>query len=101
MAKRLIPNMNKSVSFTYDSTKITLGPLLWNPYFECWIMGYTDSSGVSIKSIPVRAGTNILQNYNTKIPALFAINTTNLYSDPTINFDFDLYVIDGDDLEKT
>ena len=55
MAKRLTPEMNRSVSFTYNNTKITLGPFLWNPYFECWIMGYTDSSGVSIKSIPVRA----------------------------------------------
>ena len=100
MAKRLTPNMNKSVSFTYNSTKITLGPFLWNPYFECWVMGYADSSGLSIDSIPIRAGANILQNYNTKIPALFAINTTNIYSDPTINFDFDLFIVDNDDLEE-
>ena len=63
-------------------------------------MGYTDSSGISIDSIPIRAGANILQNYNTKIPALFAVNTVNLYSDPTINFDFDLFIIDDDDLEE-
>ena len=100
MAKRLTPEMNRSVSFTYNNTKITLGPFLWNPYFECWMMGYVDSSGMTIYGIPIRSGANIVQNYNTKISALFAVNKNNLYSDPTINFDFDLYVIDGDDLEE-
>lgn len=100
MAKSIEPSMNKSVSFIYNNTNITLGPFLWNPYFECWLMGYSDSLGNVAKSIPIRAGVNILQNYNTVIPALYAINIYNLESDPTINLDFKLYVIDSEDLEE-
>lgn len=99
MAKRLTPRINKGVSFNYNGTNITLGPFQWNPYFECWIMDYSDSQGNKANRIPVRAGANILQNYQTAVPAMYAVNTDNLYSDPTINFDFDLYIIDDDDLE--
>ena len=100
MAKQITPQMNKSITFTYNNTSITLGPFEWNPYSECWMMSYSDTKGNSIYRIPVRAGANILQNYNTAIPALFAINTNDIYSDPTINLDFSLYVIDSDDLEE-
>ena len=100
MAKRVSPQMNKGISFTYNSTSITLGPFQWNPYFECWVMDYVDTQGNKANRIPVRAGANIVQNYNTVLPAMYAINTNSLYSDPTINFDFDLYIIDTDDLEE-
>ena len=100
MAKRLVPDMNKGASFTYNNATITLGPFLWNPYFECWMMDYKDTFGNVANKIPIRAGANIMQNYNTVIPAMYAINKNNLYSDPTINFDFELYIIDSDDLEE-
>lgn len=99
MAKKLSPDMNKGASFTYNNTTITLGPIQWNPYFECWMMDYRDSLGNAANRIPIRAGVNILQNYQTVVPAMFAINKNNIYSDPTINFDFDLYIIDSDDEE--
>ena len=100
MAKRLAPKMNKGISFTYANTTITLGPFQWNPYFECWMMDYTDTQGNVVNRIPIRSGANIMQNYNTVIPAMYAINSNSLYSDPTINFDFELYIIDADDLEE-
>lgn len=98
MAFRIPFKINTSTEFSYGTVKVTLGPIRWNPYLECWMANYQDSSGKLFYNIPLRAGTNCVAGLSLAIPTLYAVNKYNVKSDPTINGDFYLFVIDESDI---
>lgn len=99
MAYKIPFEVNASTEFTYSTVKITLGPIRWNPYLECWMTNYKDTTGKSLLNIPLRAGTNCVAGLNLAIPTLMIMNKFNIKLDPTINGDFVLFIIDEKDVE--
>lgn len=100
MAYRIPFKINTSAEFSYGTLRVTLGPIRWNPYFECWMATYKDSAGALLYNIPLRAGVDCLLGMNVGLPSLFAINKYDMKSDPTINGDFYLFVIDKGDIPE-
>ena len=101
MAYRIPFKVNTSVEFDYKTLTITLGPIRWNPYFECWMATYSDTDGKKVYNLALRAGTNCVAGLSLGIPTLYVLNKYDMKSDPTINGDFYLFIVDEGDVEES
>lgn len=86
--------------FIYKGTEYTLGKVTYNSAFDCYVTSLQwrkDGVCKTVESLPLRGGTNLVQQYATNMPSFVAINIDKRNSDPTTPENLRLYIIDGFD----
>jgi len=72
---KIVPfSITKSVSFEFDGISVEMSALYVNKALNCYCFDLAWSSTDKIYGIPIRCGVNILQQYTTPLPNLYANN---------------------------
>lgn len=82
--------------FVYGGQDYRLGRVRFSEGLDCYVTSLHWRDGneyKQINSIPLQSGTNLLQQYDTKLPSLVAINIDNRDLDPTSNKNLRLFII--------
>lgn len=82
--------------FTYGGQDYWLDRVRFSEGLNCYVTSLRWRDGneyKQINSIPLQSGTNLLRQYDTKLPSLVAINIDNRDLDPTSNKNLRLFII--------
>lgn len=98
---KFIPfSSRKSISFEFDGVTVKTNPIYLNEHLNCYMMDLAWGARDKIFGIPIRCGINILQQYKTPLPNLYAFNHVNPGSDVTSLKQLTLFIIDKSVLER-
>ena len=98
--KRVPFSTVNDVSFVYNGITIRMSALYLNVALNCYMFDLAWSSTDKIYGIPVRCGTDLLSQYTTPIPNMYANNHAYPGSEITSWKQLDLIIIDETVLER-
>lgn len=93
-------DISQDVTFEYDGITIKMSALYLNEYLNCYMFDLAWGADNKIFGIPIRSGLDILEQYSTPLPNMYASNRV----DP--NFDVNsfrqlyMFIIDASVLER-
>ena len=82
--------------FSYNGQDYRLDRVRYSEAQQCYVTSLQWRDGNEYKridSIPLQSGTNLLQQYDTKLPSLVAINLDDRDNDATSNTNLRLFII--------
>jgi hypothetical protein len=91
---------SKDVSFEFAGVTVKMSALYLNEYLNCYMFDLAWGSTDKIYGIPVRCGLDILQQYKTPLPNMYASNTIFPGQEVTSWRQLFLFIIDESVLER-
>jgi len=67
-------SVKKDISFEYAGVSVQMSALYVNRYMNCYCFDLSWSSTDKIYGIPIRCGIDLLKQYSTPLPNLYANN---------------------------
>ena len=93
-------NMSKDVTFEFQGVTVKMSALYLNEYLNCYMFDLAWGSENKIYGIPIRCGVNILEQYTTPLPNMFASNRVAPGHEITSWRQLFMYIIDESVLER-
>ena len=93
-------NISKDVSFEFNGVTVKMSALYLNEYLNCYMFDLAWGSENKIYGIPIRCGVNILEQYTTPLPNMFASNRVAPGHEITSWRQLFMYIIDESVLER-
>ncbi|APD19725.1 putative minor baseplate protein [Pectobacterium phage PP101] len=98
---KFIPfSVRNAVSFEFNGVTVLLSALRYNEYSNCYMFDMSWSSTDIIYGIPIRAGIDILKQYKTPLPNMYASNRTFPSQEVLSWREMNLFLIDVSVLEN-
>ncbi len=98
--KKIPISVTKDISFQFNGLSISISALYLNTFLNCYCFDLAWSSTDKIYGIPLRCGVDILKQYSTPLPNLYANNHAYPGSEVTSWRNLDLIIIDESVLER-
>lgn len=93
-------SVEKDISFEYNGITIKMSALYLNSKLNCYMFDLSWSSTDKLYGIPIRCGLDMLQQFNTPLPNLYANNHSYPGLEITSWKQLDLIIIDESVLER-
>lgn len=93
-------DLTKDVSFEFQGVTVKMSALYLNEALNCYMFDLAWGSTNKIYGIPIRCGINILGQYYTPLPNMYAANLVFPGNEVTSYKQLYLYVIDVSVLER-
>lgn len=90
----------KDVSFEFGGVTVKMSALYLNEYLNCYMFDLAWGSDSKVYGIPIRCGLDILQQYTTPLPNMYASNTVYPGEEVTSWRQLYLFIIDESVLER-
>lgn len=87
-------SVTRDVSFEYNGITVKMSKLYVNSFMNCYCFDLAWSSTDKVSGIPVRAGVDILKQFSTPLPNLYAYNSTYPGEEISSYRDLTLMIID-------
>lgn len=106
---KLLPNgyvktvpfdISKDVSFEFQGVTVKMSALYLNEYLNCYMFDLAWGATDKIFGIPIRGGIDILKQYTTPLPNMYASNTVFPGKDVASWRQLFLFIIDESVLER-
>lgn len=98
---KIIPfDITKDVSFEYHGVTVKMSSLTLNEDLNCYMFDLAWGADSKIFGIPIRGGLDILRQYHTPLPNMYASNTEFPGQDVTSWRQLYMFVIDESVLER-
>lgn len=93
-------DVSKDVSFEFSGVTVKMSALYLNSYLNCYMFDLAWGATNKIFGIPVRCGIDILEQYSTPLPNMYATNTVFPGQEVASYKQLSLFVIDASVLER-
>lgn len=93
-------DISKDVSFEFNGVTVKMSALYLNEYLNCYMFDLAWGATNKIFGIPIRCGINILKQYKTPLPNMYAANTVFPGEEVTSYRQLYLFIIDESVLER-
>lgn len=98
---KYIPFSVKSAgTFEFNGVSVKMSALYLNEYLNCYMFDLAWGATDKIYGIPIRCGVDILHQYSTPLPNLYAFNTSVAGNEVTSWRALSLFIIDESVLER-
>lgn len=98
---KVVPfSVSKDIAFEFNGVTLKMSSLYLNRALNCYMFDLSWSSTDKIYGIPIRCGLNILEQFETPLPNLYANNHAYPGSEITSWQQLDLIIIDESVLER-
>lgn len=91
---------SKDISFEFKGVTVKMSAIYLNDYLNCYMFDLAWSSSTRICGIPIRCGVDILRQYKTPLPNMYASNKYHPGEDVSSWRQLQLFVIDESVLEN-
>lgn len=93
-------SVSKEISFEFQGVTVKMSAIYLNEYLNCYMFDLAWGATDKIFGIPIRCGIDILGQYTTPLPNMFANNTS--YPGVEIQSwrDLSLFIVDVSVLER-
>lgn len=90
----------RGTSFEFQGVTVAISNIRLNTFLNCYMFDLSWSSSDKIFGIPIRSGVNILEQYSTPLPNMYAYNTQSPGDEITSWRFMSLFLIDTSVLER-
>lgn len=98
---KLVPfSVKFKTSFEFNGVSVEISAIYYNEQANCYMFDLAWASDRKIYGIPIRCGINILKQYKTPLPNMYAYNTLSPTTEATSYKYLQLFVIDESVLER-
>lgn len=98
---KVIPfDISKDVTFEFGGVTVKMSALYLNEYFNCYMFDLAWGADSKVFGIPIRGGVDILSQYSTPLPNMYASNVVDTTKDVTSWRQLFMFVIDESVLER-
>jgi len=87
------------ITFEFNGVSVQMSALYLNEYLNCYMFDLSWSATDMIYGIPIKCGLDILEQYTTPLPNLYANNSSYPGADVDSWRDLSLFIIDVSVLE--
>ena len=93
-------NTKRDVSFEFNGVTVEMSALYLNEYLNCYMFDLAWGATDKIYGIPIKGGLDILEQYSTPLPNMYAANTVFSNQDVSSWRQLYLFIIDASVLER-
>ena len=93
-------SISKDVTFEFGGVTVKMSALYLNEYLNCYMFDLAWSAEDKVYGIPLRCGLDIIQQYTTPLPNMYATNTVFPGEEITSYKQLYLFIIDESVLER-
>lgn len=93
-------NIKRDVSFEFNGVTVEMSALYLNEYLNCYMFDLAWGATDKIYGIPIKGGLDILKQYSTPLPNMYAANTVFSNQDVSSWRQLYLFIIDASVLER-
>ena len=93
-------NTKRDVSFEFNGVTVEMSALYLNEYLNCYMFDLAWGATDKIYGIPIKGGLDILKQYSTQLPNMYAANTVSSNQDVSSWRQLYLFIIDASVLER-
>ena len=93
-------DISKDVSFEFNGVTVKMSALYLNEYLNCYMFDLAWGATDKIYGIPIKGGLDILKQYSTPLPNMYAANTVSSNQDVSSWRQLYLFIIDASVLER-
>lgn len=93
-------DIEKDVTFEFGGVTVKMSALYLNEYMNCYMFDLSWGATDVIYGIPIRSGIDILRQYKTPLPNMYATNTSFPTTDVTSWRQLYMFIIDESVLER-
>jgi len=91
---------SKEVSFEFNGVTVKMSALYYNSYLNCYMIDLAWGATDKIYGLPIRCGLDILKQFTTPLPNMYANNTSYPGTEIQSWRDLTLFIIDVSVLER-
>lgn len=93
-------DIKRDVSFEFNGITVKMSAIYLNEYLNCYMFDLAWGSTNKIYGIPIKGGLDILKQYSTPLPNMYAANTVFPNQDVSSWRQLYLFIIDESVLER-
>lgn len=93
-------SVSKDISFEFGGVTVKMSALYLNEYLNCYMFDLAWGADSKVFGIPVRGGVDLLSQYKTPLPNMYASNVINTEYDVTSWRQLFMFIIDESVLER-
>ena len=98
---KVVPyDISKDVTFEFSGVTVKMSALYLNEQFNCYMFDLAWGADSKIFGIPIRGGVDILKQYATPLPNMYASNTVNTTQDVKSWRQLFMFIVDESVLER-
>lgn len=98
--KKVPYSITKEVSFEFNGVTVKMSALYLNEALNCYMFDLSWGADAKIFGLPVKSGLNILKQFTTPLPNMYAFNHTFPGNEINSWRELDLFIIDVSVLER-
>lgn len=91
---------SKEISFEFGGITVKMSAVYFNEYLNCYMFDLAWGSTDKIFGLPIRCGLNILEQFSTPLPNMYANNTSYPGTEIESWRDLTLFIVDVSVLER-
>lgn len=93
-------SISKDTTFEFGGVTIKMSALYLNEYLNCYMFDLAWGATEKISGIPIRCGLDILEQYTTPLPNMYASNRVDPIQEVSSWRQLYMYIIDASVLER-
>ena len=98
---KVVPyDISKDVTFEFSGVTVKMSALYLNEQFNCYMFDLAWGADRKIFGIPIRGGVDILKQYATPLPNMYASNVVNTTQDVKSWRQLFMFIVDESVLER-